>query len=418
MVEPKRYTPHLLYQRRQKEHVREQWRNFRLVVDWTVWLYLLVPGMLYFIGYYASLWTKALPAWASGGISFPVLTGIIELIILTGGVLLFIEEADVLFLKSRRVWMQTLMMRGLVRVTLLQLGKMILITALVAPLLVRVYDMSLLQIVLTSIWLATAASLQVIVIHMVKVRYTGWRRWLSMIPLVIAMGWATIRTSAWLLGDSYTWRITLSIAAVLLLLITLIQMRLHMKGTFEGDVREGLRSRLRLTALMLSQAVKKPKSPQTRTIIFRKSRKLFRKRSIPNRTAEIAFKTFFRNSETLKLILQLGGLSIVAVALPPFPVNVIVCGLLVIMLTVMLYRAWDGLATSEYVQLVTYDSAALHEAGSIMVRMLLLPLVALMGYVMGVFWLGWIVGFLTAACTVAFGYAVVSVAGWIRQTRA
>ncbi|WP_366291089.1 ABC transporter permease [Paenibacillus sp. AN1007] len=418
MVEPKRYTPHLLYQRRQKEHLREQWRNLKLVVDWTVWLYLLVPGMLYFIGYYASLWTKALPAWASGGISFPLLTGIIELIILTGGVLLFIEEADVLFLKSRRVWMRTLMLRGLLRVTVLQLGKMILITAVVAPLFVRVYGMSLVQIVMTTLWLGTAASLQVIAIHMIKVRYTGWRRWLSLASLVIAMGWMTVRTSAWMSGDMYTWKIMLSIAAVLLLLITMIQMRLRMKGTFEGDVREDLRSRLRLTAMMLSQAVSKPKAPQTRTIIFRKPRKLFRKRSIPNRTAEIAFKAFFRNSETLKLFLQLDSLSIAAVALPPFPVNVSVCGLLVIMLTVMLYRAWDGLATSEYVQLVTYDSAALHEAGSIMVRMLLLPLAVLMGYVMGLFWLGWLAGFLTAACTAAFGYVVVSAAGWIRQTRA
>ncbi|MGF6357825.1 ABC-2 type transport system permease protein [Paenibacillus sp. 4624] len=416
MVEPKRYTPHLLYQRRQKEHLREQWRNFKLVVDWTVWLYLLIPGLLYFIGWYASLWTNALPTWATS-ISFPLLTGILELIILTGGVLLFIEEADVLFLKSRTVWMRTLMMRGLWRVTVLQFGKMMLITAFVAPLLVRVYEMSLLQIVLTSFWLGTVASLQVIAIHIIKVRYTGWRRWLSLASLVIAMGWMTVRTSAWMLGDMYTWKMMLSIAAVLLLLITMIQMRLRMKGTFEGDVREDLRSRLRLTALMLSQAVSKPKSPQTRTIVFRKPRKLFRKRSIRNRTAEIAFKAFLRNSETLKLYLQLGGLSIAAVALPPFPVNVIVCGLLVIMLTVMLYRAWDGLATSEYVQLVTYDSAALHEAGSIMVRMLLLPLVALMGYVMGVFWLGWLPGFLTAACTAALGYVVVSVEGLIRQTR-
>ncbi|WP_145415374.1 ABC transporter permease [Paenibacillus xylanexedens] len=416
MVEPKRYTPHLLYQRRQREHLREQWRNFKLVVDWTVWLYLLIPGLLYFIGWYTSLWTKALPAWATS-VPLPLLTGIIELIILTGGVLLFIEEADVLFLKSRRVWIRTLMMRGLVQVTVLQLGKMILITALVAPLLAHVYEMSLLQIVLTSIWLGTVASLQVIAIHIIKVRYTGWRRWLSLTSLVIAMGWMIVRTSAWMSGDMYTWKIMLSIAVVLLLLITMIQMRLRMKGTFEGDVREDLRSRLRLTALMLSQAVRKPKSPQTRTIVFRKPRKLFRKRSIQNRMAEIAFKAFFRNSETLKLFLQLGGLSIAAVALPPFPVNVIVCGLLVIMLTVMLYRAWDVLATSEYVQLVTYDSAALHEAGSIMVRMLLLPLVGLMGYVMGVFWLGWLSGFLTAACTVALGYGSVSVAGLIRQTR-
>lgn len=144
-----------------------------------------------------------------------------------------------------------------------------------------------------------------------------------------------------------------------------------------------------------------------------------RKRSIPNRTAEIGFKAFFRNSATLKLYLQLGGLSLAAVALPPFPVNVIVCGLLVIMLTLMLYRSWDELATSEYVELVVnYDSDALHGAGLIMVRMLLFPLVMLMGYAMGVTWLGWLAGFLPAVCTLVFAYIVVSVTGWIRQTRA
>ena len=83
----------------------------------------------------------------------------------------------------------------------------------------------------------------------------------------------------------------------------------------------------------------------------------------------------------------------------------------------MLYRAWDTLATSEYVQLVNYDSNALYKAGLIMVRMLLLPVVSLMGYAMGVAWLGWLAGCLTAVCTAAFGYVVVSVTGWIRQTR-
>ncbi|MDM5280027.1 ABC transporter permease [Paenibacillus silvae] len=415
-MEHKRYTPHLLYQRRRKEHLREQWRNFKLVVDWTVWLYLLIPGLLYFVGWFTSLWTKPMPAWATG-LSFPFLAGIIELVILTGGVLLFVEEADVLFLKSRRFWMRTLMKRGLLRVLWLQLGKMMLITALVAPLLVRVYEMSVYQIVLTSIWLGVAASFQVIAIHTIKVRYTGWRCWLLMGWLVIFMGWMTIRASTWMLGE--TWKIGLSITVVSLLLVALMQLRLFMKGTFEGDVREDLRTRLRLTALMLSQAVSKPKAQKTRTIVFRKSRPLLRKRSIPNRTAEIGFKAFFRNSATLKLYLQLGGLSLAAVALPPFPVNVIVCGLLVIMLTLMLYRSWDELATSEYVELVVnYDSDALHGAGLIMVRMLLFPLVMLMGYAMGVTWLGWLAGFLPAVCTLVFAYIVVSVTGWIRQTRA
>ncbi|QKS58375.1 ABC transporter permease [Paenibacillus barcinonensis] len=415
MMEHKRYTPQLLYQRRHKEHIREQWRNVKFVVDWTVWLYLLIPGLLYFAGWYTSLWTKSLPAWAAG-LPLPFLTVILELVMLTGGVLLFVEEADVLFLKSRSLWMRTLMKRGLLRVLWLQLGKMMLITALVAPLLVRVYEMSIYQIVLTSIWLGVAASFQVIAIHMIKVRHTGWRRWLFMALLVISTGWMTVRTSTWMLGEA--WKIVLSITVVSLMLVTIMKLRLLMKGTFEGDVREDLRSRLRLTALMLSQAVSKPKPQKTHTIVFRKSRPLFRKRSIPNRTAEIGFKAFFRNSATLKLYFQLSGLSLAAVALPPFPVNMIVCGLLIFMLTLMLYRSWDGLATSEYMKLViNYDSDALHVAGLVMVRMLLFPLVTLMGYVMGVTWLGWLAGFMTAVGTLAFAYVVVSVTGWVRQIR-
>ncbi|WP_339168404.1 ABC transporter permease [Paenibacillus sp. FSL R5-0341] len=415
METSQRYTPLRLYRRRRKEHFREQMKNLRLVVDWTVWVYLLVPGLLYLIGWYTSLWTKSLPAWATG-LPLPVLTGLIDVIMLTGGVLIFVEEADVLFLKSRPLWMHTLMRQGIYRACLQHLGKMILVTALTAPLWSRVYEMSNLQIVLMAVWFGAVASFQAITLHMTKVRLTGWRRWIQMIPLVIGIGYMTIHATSWMHGQ--TWKISFGIGVIMLLLITVGQMRLLMKGTFEGDVREDLRSRLQLTALMLSRAVSKPKAPRTRSIIFRKPRKLLRNRSIANRTAEIAFKAFFRNSATMKLYLQLGGLSIAAVALPPFPVNVIVCALLIIMLTVMFYRSWDVFATSDYVQLITYDSEALHRAGSMMVRMLFVPIGILMGFTLGLAWLGWIVGILTAAGAVAFGLCVLSIAGWVRLTRA
>ncbi|WP_340031813.1 ABC transporter permease [Paenibacillus sp. FSL K6-1122] len=415
METSQRYTPLRLYRRRRKEHFKEQMKNLRLVVDWTVWVYLLVPGLLYLIGWYTSLWTKSLPAWATG-LPLPVLTGLIDVVMLTGGVLIFVEEADVLFLKSRPLWMRTLMRQGLYRSCLQHLGKMILITALTAPLWSRVYEMSNLQIALMAVWFGAVASFQAITLHMTKVRHTGWRRWIQMIPLVIGIGYMTINATSWMQGQ--TWKISFGIVISMLLLITVGQMRLLMKGTFEGDVREDLRSRLQLTALMLSRAVSKPKAPRTRSIIFRKPRKLLRNRSIANRTAEIAFKAFFRNSGTMKLYLQLGGLSIAAVALPPFPVNIIVCALLIIMLTVMFYRSWDVFAASDYVQLITYDSEALHLAGSMMVRMLFVPIGILMGFTLGLAWLGWIVGILTAAGAVAFGLCVLSIAGWVRLTKA
>lgn len=408
------YTPLGLYRRRRKEHFNEQLKNLKLVVDWTVWVYLLVPGLLYLSGWYMSLWSKTLPSWATG-LSLPTLTGLIDIVMLTGGIIIFVEEADVLFLKSRPLWMRTLMRQGIYRACMQQLGKMIAITALTAPLWFRVYDMSIIHIALISIWFGVVASFQVIVLHMTKVRYTGWRRWIRMIPLAIAMGIITIGATFWMHGQ--IWTLLAGIVAAILLLIMVGRMRLEMKGTFEGDVREDLRERLKLTALILSRSITKPKAPRTRTVIFRKPRKLLRHRSISNRTAETAFKAFFRNSSTMKLYLQLGGLSIAAVALPPFPVNVIVCGLLIIMLSVLFYRSWDVFATSDYVQLVSYDAEALNQAATTMVRMLFVPIGILMGYSLGAAWLGWLEGILTAAAAVAFGLFVLSITGWIRYIR-
>lgn len=408
------YTPLGLYRRRRKEHFNEQLKNLKLVVDWTVWVYLLIPGLLYFSGWYVSLWSKPLPSWATG-LTLPTLTGLIDVIMLTGGILIFVEEADVLFLKSRSLWMRTLMKQGIYRACLQHLGKMIAITALTSPLWSRVYDMSFIHIALIAIWFGAVASFQVIVLHMTKVRYTGWRRWIRMIPLAVAMGIITIGVTSWMHG--HIWTLLAGIVAAILLLILVGRLRLEMKGTFEGDVREDLRERLKFTALLLSRSVTKPKAPRTRTIIFRKQRKLLRHRTISNRTAETAFKAFFRNSSTMKLYLQLGGLSIAAVALPPFPVNVIVCGLLVIMLSVLFYRSWEVFATSEYVQLVSYDSEALNRAGVTMVRMLFVPLGILMGFSLGAAWLGWLEGIVTAAAVVAFGLFVLSITGWIRYIR-
>ena len=187
MGNSERYTPLRLYRRRSREHFNGQLKNLRLAVDWTVWLYLLVPGLLYLIGWYSSLWTKPLPTWATE-LSVPVLTGLIDIIMLSGGVLIFVEEADMLFLKSRPLWMRTLMKQGLIRACLLHLGKMIVITALTAPLWSRVYDMSFTPIALLAVWFGIVASIQAIAVHIIKVRYTGWRRWIRIIPAAIALG--------------------------------------------------------------------------------------------------------------------------------------------------------------------------------------------------------------------------------------
>ncbi|WP_339275978.1 ABC transporter permease [Paenibacillus sp. FSL W8-0426] len=409
-----RYTPLRLYKRRRSEHVKEQWNNLKLVVDWTVWLYLLVPGLLYFGGWYWSMWTKPLPSWAES-LPLPLMAMGLEVVMLTGGVLLFMEEADMLFLKSRRTWMKTLIRRGLCRSGVLHMIKIAVLFLMTAPLWSRAYVMPMGHIILLALWTGIAAFVQALSLHLILVKYESWRRWIRVLPLGAAMGFVYV--TATLRMHDRMWAILLGILGAMAVLTMLCRIRLELKNTFEGDVREDLRRRMKLAGVLLSQAVTAPKATRTKTFIFRKPRKLLRSRSLSSRTAETAFKAYFRNTANTRLYVQLASLSVAAVAIPPFPANVIVCGLLIMMLTVLFHRSWNMFETSDYIQLLSYDPYVLNRAGDIMVRMLFIPVGLLVGYALGAAWLGWWQGLLTAAAAIGFGFLTLEVGGWVRRTR-
>lgn len=91
--------PGALFWRRVTAHWKNQRDNLATVVDWIVMLYIIVPGLLLGGGLYRELWTSPLPGWAQ---FFPLqaVVGIL-LFMFSGRVLLFLEEADVLFLRQQ-----------------------------------------------------------------------------------------------------------------------------------------------------------------------------------------------------------------------------------------------------------------------------------------------------------------------------
>ena len=103
--------PGALFWRRVTAHWKNQRDNLATVVDWIVMLYIIVPGLLLGGGLYRELWTSPLPGWAQffprrRWQAFCSLCSQAES-------LLFLEEADVLFLRQRRGWMKGLMIRGM-----------------------------------------------------------------------------------------------------------------------------------------------------------------------------------------------------------------------------------------------------------------------------------------------------------------
>src|SRR5690606_25987817 len=82
-----------------KRHWTEQFRVWRTALDWTVWVYFIVPGLWIGGGTYREMWLDP-PAWLA---SLPeALVLIVPMIYLfVGRQRLFLEDADVLFLLQK-----------------------------------------------------------------------------------------------------------------------------------------------------------------------------------------------------------------------------------------------------------------------------------------------------------------------------
>ena len=88
----------------------EQWKVWRTALDWTVWLYFIVPGLWLGGGTYLEIWhhpaswLTGMPLWA--GERLPLF------LIFLGRLRTFTEEADVLFLLQKQTWGRGLKLRG------------------------------------------------------------------------------------------------------------------------------------------------------------------------------------------------------------------------------------------------------------------------------------------------------------------
>ncbi len=318
-------TVNRLFFRRWRDRLALQLGALRSTFDLTILLYIGIPGLLLGGRAYYGLWRDELPAWL---VSLPFAAVPVLLLFLVysiGGLSLYIEAADVLFLRQRPRWVKGLMLRGWMLSLARQAAVLCAVFAVLSPLLVRVYGMSGAAI---AAWIAVTYGLkavQMLLANLLGVLTTGWRRiiysWLSYGLLsAIFLAWAFAAGAS---GGAANFLLALLAAA--LLAAVLAGWRFRLKGRFDAEVREEERQKTKLIALLLASAVDAPKAPKpgARPWLFRRWRKLLPSRSPQARTAEALVKAFFRGGE-LKLYGQLVLAGLAAVVLPPYPVNVIV----------------------------------------------------------------------------------------------
>ncbi|WP_127604809.1 ABC transporter permease [Paenibacillus chibensis] len=345
-------NPANLFRKRLISHIRDRVRVLRSVADdWTVFLYILIPGLLLGGRLYYGLWKEPLPAWAAQ-LPFSVVLALLLLTASLSSILLLIREADVLFVIQRKAWLHGVMVRSSLYSMAVAALKTSIFYLIVLPFLVRQFHQDSLSLV--SLLLFTIAFEWVLMWskHLVRVQTGGWRRRLLYIPFVFVPSGMYGAFAAWFRLQPFALGLGTIILVVVSLLLIIVRLRL--RGTFMNDVQEDLTNRTDLTSVVLSQTVDKPRRIRKKTWIYRRSGHVFRSTLPSRRIAGAMIKTLLRHPKQSMLYLQFTGISLLVLLTLPIGIKVIAFAGLIMLLTYWLFLQWFGFRQDPFVSLLPW----------------------------------------------------------------
>lgn len=388
-----------LFRKRLADHWNYQIGVVRTVVDWIIALYLIMPALA--IGAYQYYrWWQAEPPWIA---HVPLLVIAFALFFFTtsGTVRLFVEEGDQLFMLQRDAWFRGVMRRG-IGYTIACHGLLSAAAiALLAPLLHLHYGWSFVRLIAFALFVWLFRVDAALIVRLLAASYSGWRYWLRyalLLPLfAILFVPAAVSLPQWPLA---------LIAASLLLAATaawLAKLRLDRRGAFFHDVEYERTQRMRIAAFVVRDVIeRKPRARRMRPLLWRRSNRLFRKRTPANGLAETCVKSFYRSWPQGKLLLRALPLGVAALSLPFMPVWVkgVLWACFAVMLANWLKAYWKEHVGSEFVRLFPWSDADKREAGGKAILSMLLPIYMPMCLAFGISSFPW------------YGAVVVLAAGW------
>ncbi|XEC93932.1 ABC transporter permease [Paenibacillus tarimensis] len=318
------YTPRQLFRIRLKRHLEEQVKIWRSALDWTVWLYILIPLLLLGGGTYIELW-KTMPEWALAipWAMYPI--PLLLYLLLTSRLLVFIDEGDRLFLLQRPDWLKKLAGFGIGYTIIVQACALIFPFALLLPFLVGAAGMDSSAILFGYFYSLVFKVSFSVMKHLLNGRLRGWRKWTIETAVIVGGAIAyTIPLALW--GADSTVMLILLVCGFILL-AGLIFLKLKLKPVFEADMQNERQARLRSTELLMSQVIEsKPLIKLSRPLVFPHSQRLFRRTDAGTMLAEMRMKAFVRKLALLRMWTGFISVSTYAITLTPGPVA---CGLVV-----------------------------------------------------------------------------------------
>ncbi|MEC0222373.1 ABC transporter permease [Paenibacillus odorifer] len=363
-------TSKKLFWRRLFSHWREQSAIIRTAADWTVLLYILIPGGFLGGRLYYGFWNEALPAW-SADLPFMLIPSLLVLLLCRGGLVLLLQEGDLLFLRQRQRWIYTIMFRGLLYSLIVTSLKFCVAFVLLLPFLVRGYGM-----LSSEVWALFALTLACswcvkLLGHIVKVQKQGWRRWLWLILAISVPCGIYFRAAAFWNNRPVFMLLIAALFAVVAVIA--LQRRIVMRGTFMNDVREDYKQRMKIAALLLRGVLDKPRPTRHKPWIFRKSQPLLKSKTAESRFSAAAIKALVRNPAHLKLYLSFTAVSLLAIFIIPSGFKWLGFIVLISLMTNWLLSFWLLFVGDDYIGILPFTKEQKAEAGLRAVPILLFP---------------------------------------------
>ncbi|MBC8081078.1 MAG: ABC transporter permease [Gorillibacterium sp.] len=275
-----------------------QWRVLRLVVDWTIAIYIVGPGLaIFFYNYYQYL--SQPPVWFSY-ISFDMFRAVLYLFVLNGSTRYFLEEGDQLHFLQGEGWALKFRRWG----AIFSAGQTALFTAIVmgitAPLLLTEFNLSWDGIAILFVFIWIYKMIRQLVQQFLDITFVGWKLSLFNMVIFILLGFGFAAGTKFVSGQPMLGWILC--AVLLLILPPAYNLRFGARGALLQDVRRDAKAKMKYVAIILRDfTIKKPIYPRRKPLLFRNSRRLFRTRTAENGLAEAALKSLFRSWARMKL---------------------------------------------------------------------------------------------------------------------
>ena len=302
---------------RLKQHYIRYYRAIKSICDWTVWLYLLVPALAIFIGFYREWWGE-IPSWA---VTIPwdiISLVVITLIISTSKIIIFVENADQVILLQKPNWLLSLKRWGLLYCWLVLQLIVVTVLFILLPFLVLVSQWTTGQIGNLLAYMAISSVIPLIMNQRLQITAAWWKKW-PLQALIYIVNIMIIVVPLFLYLE-YNFSYWVSIIVYSFFALLIIRKYVISPLNFQQHLSASNESKLQFTKMILSQSVELTSTSKRKTpIFFRNSQRLTRRNNVESIVGELYMKSLLRDFGRLKVWLMF--LSVSCFALTQVPGN-------------------------------------------------------------------------------------------------